>query len=101
MLTLKGSGLNYSTTQSSGDTTIDTYWDIVNNRYINIHNKVGYSYDVDWIDGCIKDAEWGISYCEMPQLLQAYNPKLVLNYKQQFLRIIKELELIKESILVQ
>lgn len=96
MLTSKGSGLGYTTTQTSGDSTIDVYWDIVNNRYINIHNKVGYAYDVDWINGCIKDAERGISYCDKPNLLQTYSAKLISHYKQQFLRIIKELERIKE-----
>lgn len=96
MLTPKEFGTSYSTTQSSGDSTINVYWDIVNNRYINIHNKVRYAYDVDWIDGCIKDAEIGISYCDLPTCSKQSLP-VIAQYKKQFEFIIKQLNLIKQS----
>lgn len=89
-------GYDYSTTQTSSDSTIDTYWDIVNNRYLNIHNKVSYAYDADWIDGCISDCEWGIKHCDKP--FKNTNPKLVAQYKASFQFIINELNKIKAEL---
>lgn len=83
----------YSTTQTSTDRTVDTYWDMVNNRYINIHNKVSYSYSVDWINGCIQDIGYGIHHCQYIKDTAMRNA-----YIQQFTRIRNELNLIKEEL---
>lgn len=86
---------HYSTSQTSGDHTIDMYWDLVNNRYTAITQKLPYAYDRSWVDGCISDAKYGIKTCD---LSIAYNncPKAKA-FKSVFLFIIKQLELIKQE----
>lgn len=83
----------YSTTQTSTNRTVDMYWGIVNNRYINIHNKVSYAYSADWIYGCIQDIGYGIHHCQYIKDIAMRNA-----YIQQFTHIRNELNKIKEEI---
>lgn len=85
----------YTTKQTSNVSTIDMYWEIVNNRYRDIHNKVSFAYDKEWADGAITDAEFGISHCDL-ELKYKDNP-LASKYKDSFQFIIKQLELLKQS----
>lgn len=93
MITKQDTSYKYSTTQTSSLSTVDMYWDIVNNRYINIANKVSYAYDAYWIVGCIKDIEHGIHHCQYIN-----DPKLRKAYIQQFNRIRNELRDIKQEL---
>lgn len=86
----------YSTNQSSGDSTINMYWDLVNNRYINIHSKHSYAYDAEWIDGAISDANHGIRVCDL--VLKYGANRLVSNYKSSFIFVINQLELLKQGL---
>lgn len=94
MITKQGNQYKYSTTQTSSLSTVDMFWDIVNNRYINIANKVSYAYDVCWIDGCITDIEHGIHHCQYIQ-----DTKLRKAYIQQFNCIRNELNTIKKELI--
>ena len=85
----------YTTTQTSTDSTIDMYWKIVNNRYRDIHNKVGFAYDKYWADGAISDAQYGIRHCDLE--LKYKDSILISRYKAQFIHIIKQFELLKQS----
>ena len=93
MITVKRFGFAYSTTQQSSDTTVNMYWEMVNNRYINIYNKISYAYDVEWIDGCIHDAEYGIHHCQYIK-----NTALRSVYIQQFTFICEHLNRIKQGL---
>ena len=86
---------HYSTSQTSGDSTIDMYWDLVNNRYTAISQKLSYAYDPYWVDGCISDAEWGIKVCDIS--IKHHNCPKAKAFKSVFLFIIKQLELIKQE----
>lgn len=94
MITKQGNQYKYSTTQSSTDSTVDMYWEMVNNRYINIHNKISYAYSRDWIDGCISDIGYAISHCQYIK-----DTKLRKAYIQQFNRIRNELNIIKQGLI--
>ena len=85
----------YTTNQTSNDSTIDMYWVIVNNRYRDIHNKVSFAYDKEWADGAISDARSAIHHCDLA-LKYKDNP-LASKYKDSFQFIIKQLELLKQS----
>ena len=85
----------YTTTQTSTDSSIDMYWKMVNNRYRDIHNKVDFAYDKDWADGAISDAQYGIRNCDLE--LKYKDSILISRYKAQFIYIIKQLELLKQS----
>ena len=85
----------YTTTQTSTNSTIDMYWKIVNNRYRDIHNKVGFAYDKYWADDAISDAQYGIRHCDLE--LKYKDSILISRYKAQFIHIIKQLELLKQS----
>lgn len=85
----------YSTKQTCNDSTIDMYWEIVNNRYRDIHNRLSFAYDKEWADGAISDAGFGIIHCDLAIKYDA-NP-LASKYKDSFQFIIKQLELLKQS----
>lgn len=86
---------HYSTSQTSGDDTIDMYWGIVNNRYTAISQKLSYAYDSHWVDGCIRDAQYGIKTCDLN--IEYSNCLKAKAFKSVFLFIIKQLELIKQE----
>ena len=94
MITKNSTGFTYTTTQTSTNSTVDVYWIMVNNRYINIANKVSYAYDVCWIDGCITYIEDGIHHCKYIK-----DHKLRKAYIQQFNRIRNELNTIKKELI--
>ena len=96
MITMQKGSFKYSTQQTSNDSTIDVYWNIVNDRYINIVTKQPYAYDIDWINGAIHDAICAIDICNI--VLRGTTNKLVANYKDSFLLIIRHLTAIKEEI---
>ena len=85
----------YTTTQTSTDSTIDMYWKMVNNHYRDIHNKVQYAYTISWVDGAITYAQYGIRHCDLE--LKYKDSILIARYKAQFIHIIKQLELLKQS----
>lgn len=87
--------LRYTTKQTSNSSTIDMYWQMVNNRYQDIHNKHSYAFDRDWANGAIADAVCGISICDI--VLKRKDSVLVSRYKESFQFIIKQLELLKQS----
>lgn len=87
--------LRYTTKQSSGDSTIDMYWKMVNNRYRDIHNKHSFAFDRDWANGAIADAVCGIDICDI--ILTYRGSILVSRYRESFLLVIQELELLKHS----
>lgn len=84
----------YTTTQTSTHSTIDMYWKMVNNRYRDIHNKVDFAYNKDWIDGAITDAQYGIRHCDLE--LKYRDSILISRYKESFQFIIEQLELLKQ-----
>ena len=85
----------YTTTQTPTGATIDMYWKMVNNRYRDIHNKVGFAYNKDWADGAITHAQYGIIHCDIK--LKYKDSILISRYKESFQFIIKQLELLKQS----
>ena len=90
----------YSTTQTSGNSTIDCYWEIVNNRYKDISNKVSFAYDIYWIDGCLSDITFGINMCDIV-LRSVKNEQargLIKNYASSFKFIASKLEIIKQEL---
>ena len=90
----------YSTTQTSGDSTIDCYWQIVNNRYKDISNKVSFAYDIPWIDVCLSDIAYGVGMCDIV-LRSVKNEQargLIKNYASSFKFIASKLELIKQEL---
>ena len=87
--------LRYTTKQSSGDSTIDMYWKMVNNRYRDIHNKHSFAFDKEWANGAISDAKCGIDICDI--VLKRKDSVLVSRYKESFQFIIRQLELLKHS----
>lgn len=93
MITKQGNQYKYSTTQSSTDSTVDMYWEMVNNRYINIHNKISYAYSPDWIDGCISDIGYAINHCQYIK-----DTKLREAYIQSFNLIRNNLLVIKQGL---
>lgn len=93
MITKDSTGFTYTTTQTSTDSTVDMYWQMVNNRYINIVNKVRYAYSRDWIDGCISDIGYAISHCQYIK-----DTKLREAYIQSFNLIRNNLLVIKQGL---
>lgn len=87
--------LRYTTKQSSGDSTIDMYWQMVNNRYQDIHNKHSFAFDKEWANGAISDAKCGIDICDI--VLTYRGSILISRYRESFLLVIQELELLKHS----
>ena len=93
MITMQDTRYVYSTTQTSSEPIVDMYWDIVNNRYINIANKLSYAYSIDWINDCISAIGYGIHHCKYIK-----DSKLRNAYIQQFNRISNELNIIKQGL---
>lgn len=78
---------DYITNQTSGDSTVDLYWNIVNYRYLNAYN----GHDTEWnVLQAIGDAQYGIRIIDI--IIKPSNANILTRYKQQFIRIIKELE---------
>mgnify|MGYP003613209599 FL=1 len=100
MSTISDIMARYSTTQTSGNSTIDCYWQIVNNRYRDISNKVSFAYDIPWIDGCLSDIAYGVGMCDIV-LRSVKNEQargLIKNYASSFKFIASKLELIKQEL---
>lgn len=87
--------LRFSTKQTSNDSTIDMYWHMVNNRYRDIHNRKSFAYDIVWVNGAISDANYGVLHCD--RALTYKDSLLISRYKESFQFIIKQLELLKQS----
>ena len=90
----------YSTTQTSGNSTIDCYWEIVNNRYRDISNKMSFAYDISWIECCLSHISYGVGMCDIV-LRYAKNEQargLIKNYASSFKFIASKLELIKQEL---
>lgn len=78
---------DYITHQTSGNSTVDLYWNLVQYKYLNAHND----FDAKWnAKQAIKDARAGINIIDI--IIDSSNADILTRYKQQFIRIIKELE---------
>lgn len=93
MIIKDSTGFTYTTTQTSTDSTVDMYWQMVNNRYINIVNKVRYACYTDWVNGCISDIAQGIHHCQYIK-----DAKLREAYIQSFNLIRNNLIVIKQGL---
>lgn len=78
---------DYITNQTSGNSTVDMYWNFVQYKYLNVHN----GFDAKWnAKQAIEDAKAGIDIIDI--VIKPSNANILTRYKQQFIRIIKELE---------
>ena len=100
MSTISNIMVRYSTTQTSGNSSIDCIWEIVNNRYRDISNKVSFAYNIPWIEGCLSDIACGVDMCDI-LLRYVKNEQargLIKNYASSFKFIASNLELIKQEL---
>lgn len=82
---------DYKTTQTSGDTLIDTYWELTNYKLLKLIHRDYPSNSLEWLKAdIVRTAQAGINMCEITLTYYPDN-RLVKHYLAQFRCIIKDI----------